>query len=43
MERWLDRFEVAIEIDKEEANEANVLVMKLGDPAYDVWRGLPVE
>ena len=40
---WLDWFEVAIEIDKEEVNEANVLIMKLEGPAYDMWRGLPAE
>ena len=43
VEWWLDRFEVAIEIDKEEVNEMNVLIMKLEGSAYDMWRGLPVE
>ena len=38
--RWIDRFEVAIWLDNEEEDEADHLVMRLEGPAYDTWRGL---
>ena len=38
--RWLDRFEVALRIDQLMENEADMLVMRLDGAAYDTWRGL---
>lgn len=41
LERWLDRFEQAVEIDELEAKEGKVLSMHLSGPAYDTWKNLP--
>ena len=41
MERWIGKFELAIEIDEKEDKEAQVLCMFLDDAAYDVYNNLP--
>lgn len=40
VERWIDRFELAIEIDGLEDKEAQILSMYLKGPAYDTWKSL---
>ena len=40
VERWIDRFELAVEIDGV-VKEAQVLSMYLSEAAYDVWKNLP--
>lgn len=41
VERWIDRFELAIELDELSDKEANILSMHLGEAAYDAWKNLP--
>ena len=45
VERWIDRFELAIEIDGldigEKNKEAQVLSMLLDGAAYDTWKNMP--
>ena len=43
VERWIDRIEMAIEIDEKESKEAVILSMNLSGNAYDTWKGLPDE
>lgn len=40
LERWLDRFELAVRIDGEEKNEASWLPMFLTGSSYDTWKNL---
>lgn len=40
VERWIGKFELAIEIDGKEDKEAQVLCMFLADSAYDVYSNL---
>ena len=41
IERWIHRFELAVELDDKEDIEAKLLTMKLAGPAFDTWSGLP--
>ena len=40
VERWIDRFELAVEIDELSSREEQVLAMLLTNEAYDVWKNL---
>jgi hypothetical protein len=41
VERWLDKMEVALRIDRIETEQhADVLVLHLEGAAYDAWKGL---
>ena len=40
VERWIDKFEVAVRIDGKEDKETDLLAMYLEGPAYDTWKGL---
>ena len=41
VEWWLGCFEVALQIDKKQEEEVDMLIMRLVGPAYDMWHGLP--
>ena len=44
VERWLDRVELALEIDQVPASRhASVLALHLEGAAHDTWKGLPEE
>ena len=43
VERWIDRFEFAVEIDEVKNKEAEIISMYLRGPAYDTWKGLTTE
>ena len=43
IERWIDRFEFAIEVDGLMEKEVSCLVMLLDGPAYDTWKGLSLD
>lgn len=43
VERWINRIELAIEIDGKEDKAAQIISMNLGGPAYDTWMGLTAE
>ena len=40
VERWIDRFELAAEVDDVQNKEAALLSVSLDGPAYDTWKGL---
>ena len=40
VERWIDRMEMAIELDEEENKAAVIFSMNLSGSAYDTWKGL---
>lgn len=40
VERWIDRFQLAVEIDEKTDKEAQLLSLYLTGPAYDTWKGL---
>ena len=40
VERWISWFEMAVQIDKLQEEEADALAMKLDGPAYDTWTKL---
>ena len=40
VERWIDRFELAVKIDDLKKREAQVLSMHLSGAAYDTWKNL---
>jgi len=43
IERWIHRFELAVELDDKEDMESKLLTMKLSGPAFDTWNGLREE
>ena len=43
VERWIDRFELAIEIDGLDGKEAQILSMSLEGAAYDAWKNMHEE
>ena len=43
VERWIDRFELAVEVDELADKEGRILPMHLSDAAYDTWKNLPTE
>ena len=43
VERWIDRFQLAVEIDELSSKEAQLLSMLLCDEAYDVWKNLSAD
>ena len=43
VERWIDRFEFAIEVDGLMEKEVSCLVMLLDGPVYDTWKGLSLD
>ena len=40
VERWIDRLELAAELDGTSDREAQLMAMLLDGPAYDMWHGL---
>ena len=40
IEEWLDRFETAVSLDRDESREAELLIMRLEGAAYATWKGL---
>ena len=40
VERWINRFEMAVRIDGLQTGEADALALKLDGAAYDTWNGL---
>ncbi len=43
VERWIDRMEMAIELDEKESKAATIFSIYLSGSAYDTWRGLSDE
>lgn len=40
IERWIDRFELAVHVDDQKTSEASLLPMFLSGSAYDTWKNL---